>query len=723
MARVETYSNQVDRAPPAATRLQAADFSTNIGPGLQEGARALREAAQTQLVKAEQARELGRTQYTADFFRLQGDLQSHILDLRDNAADGAAGHAESTRAAITEATEPFVAGIHDPILKAEMRARVAALTTTLTTSEAAWADQQRQISLGRNADQALDRAANGLMTDPTPENLEQSRQALAGMVDGWSNAPESLRIEHHQRIAQGTAAAYVTGIGRNNPGAALATLRSGVFDGDLSPEQRRTLETTMDAAQRQRVAAARAQAQSTIDVLQARLRNHDPTITDDELNQAQQLAQQAGIGTEAYNIAVARVMHRADVQYRNANPVEISTAINEVSARIATAGEHASPDDVVLRDHLQTLLTQRTQIVQNDPLSAAARAGVRIPPLNFSDPASIQARIVAARAAQRLTGFYQVLTPQETALLRERAASGPAGRLSAVNALAAIGAADQEGAMDAARQIAPDDPTFVHAMRLPPNARELVIRGAEARRLMPAQVRIAQNSELSDVASASGTISFNEATQVWFVRHVAPMLVRSQPEFINGVLEGARNIYAERRRALGDTGQEEFSEANFASSVNLALGRSQRGGGMGQWTQGPRAANGDAPGFLLPARMSQQGFESVMANLPIEGDPRHHSWMGASNGVPVWSNGAPVSTDDIRGRFVPVAVSDGVYQFQNGPTLLMTREGRPFQLDVYRAQAAWPPMGHVIPRAPTSGMFPERPVQTLAGDTVRRRGR
>jgi hypothetical protein len=671
MPRVQVYQNSVNPSGPSEARLQPADFSSNIGAGLEAAGHGLSDIAQADVVKVEQGRELLRTQYTADLANMQGQLHGTILSLRDNAADGAAGHTDQVRTTLTDATQPFLAAIKDPILRREMNARVAGMSNALMTGETEWADEKRQASLGHNASRAIDTAANNLMTNPTPENLQQSRAALHGMINGWSGAPEALRTEYGQKADAATAMGYITGIGRNNPGQALAVLQSGLFDSSLSPEHRRTLETEMDTAQRQRVSAARSQAQAQINVLEGRLRNHDPTITDDEIAQAGQLAQTTGIPMEVFNLATARAMHQVDTQFRNSTPIEIRNAVGALNTRIGQAGDHASPDDVVKRDHLQTLLTQREAEMQHDPGAIVEQRGVSIPPLDGT-PASIQGRVTAMHTVQQQTGTLQFYRPQEAEVLRAQAATGPNGRLAVINQVAQIGNYDTQMALAAAEQVAPGDRAFRLALRLGGGVRQQVVAGADARHLLPPRM----NGE-------DGTpTNFDTASQAWFVAHVAPSLALSQPEFINEVLEGARNIYAERARRQGRSAAPDFNPTEMSLATSLALGATPVGGGLAGWTQGPRAADGNPNGFLLPTRMPVAEFEQRMANLPIA--RTHGQWPANSvpNGVPVDGRGQPISTDDIRQKFVPVAVSDGVYQFHRGNQVLMGSSGQPFQLNI-----------------------------------------
>jgi len=653
------------RLQPLPDMQQQAAPQGGIGDAIGEGAQRLGQAGEHYAVtEAERLQQVDRAALATQSFGVQQRLSERILALRDNAAAGAAGHVAAVRQAVQEETQPFVSSIGDPVLRSEFMQRMAAVGTSALTDEETWASHERLLDLTRTTKDAIDQGANGIMTTATPQNHQLTHDTINHTIDGLSSVPESTRHELRDYADEQLASAYIIGQGRDNPGGAVATLRSGLFDNALRPEQRRTLETEMLTRQRQAQSAARAVAQSQIDVFQARLRNHDPTITDADIAQMGQIAAAAGIPTEVFNLATARVMHQVDHDFQRSTPVEIRNAIGELNTRIGQAGDHASPDDVIRRNHLQTLLTQREAEMQHDPGALVEQRGLTIPPLDGT-PQSVQARVTAMRAVQQQTGSLQFYRPQEAQVLRNRAATSPAGRLNVINEVAGIGRYDPQMAMAAAEQIAPGDATFRHAIRLDnPAARQLVVAGVDARRTLPNVTTLADGT--------NSTV--DAATQRWFLINAAPALRSSQPEFVHDTLETARNIYAALRLQSGATGAEPFSEANFADAVNLALGRSSHGGGLGQWRGSM---------VLLPSNMSQQHFDALFSSLPGNNEQWPH---GSINGVPVYPNGQTVSREALRTNYTPVAVGDGVYQFHHGNQVVMTRQGRPLEINMRMLQ-------------------------------------
>lgn len=621
------------------------------------------------------------SQAGVDFATMSGEIQQQADEARANAAPGAGGHLETIRAFTEARTQQFLGSIRDRRVREQFETNVAQLRARTYAGEDQWEIGQRRDLAQTNYQEAGRLMENQLRTHPDASTLQNfidtSRSSITGADGVSADLAEKLSRERNGRLAQ----AYLQGQKEQNPAAAREILRNGTLNQWLPSEAAESLTNSVDAEIRSREADARrvaataaAAARASIDGFQRRLTSGDPTITEDEIAHFGQVAHDANLSADEFDLAKARVMFRADQEFRTAGPIEIANEIHRLDTRIAQGGTHASPDDVVRRDHLQTRLTQRTQQVQNDPLGAYAATGGVVAPLNPADPASIRARVAAAQAARARFGFGSVLTQQETALMHEQVASGgPSGRLQAVQTLAAIGNYDQQAALNAASDVAPNDPAFRHALRVPPYARELVIRGADARHLLPPQMTDANGER----------VNFDTATQSWFVAHVAPSLITSQPEFQRDVLESARNIYAELRRqsSTGGAGADQFSEANFASAINLALGRTSHGGGLAAWTQGPRSADGNPNGFLLPTNMRQAEFEQRMANLPVARTGGR--WPpNSTNGTPSDGHGGVLSADVLRSQFVPVAISDGVYQFHRGNVRVSLPNGQPFELNI-----------------------------------------
>jgi hypothetical protein len=675
------------------------------------GAGAVVTKAGSELEDLDQRRQAA--QAGVDYAKLAEELQLKANEKRATAQPGAIGHLESIEAETDQRIGGFLSSIRDKDLRKSLGANTAQLRARIVTGEDAWAIEQRRGYALENVKEAGRLLANQLQTNPTAETLQEyldvTRSTIIGQDDLSAGIAEIAVREQQARLAK----AYVEGLTEKNPTAAREVMTSGILNQYLDDSAVSTLTDRADSEVRVREAdgrrelsAARSAAQAKINLLQKRLTDHDPTITDAELAEAQQLAQDAQLPLEIYDTAKARVMREVDRLYGKASGLEISNAVRDLNTKITKEGDKAKPEDVVRRDHLQSLLNSRQQQDQHDPLTSYSRRGGEVAPVDFENAGSVQGRLATARAAEKEVGYFQFFTPQEAELLQERVASGSPGRLEVINHLASIGQYDTQAATRAAQQIAPNDATFIHAMRVAPNVRRLIVNGVEARKLLPAQL------EREDGTTAG----FNAATQATFVAHYAPSLSLSTPDFVNGVLESARNIYAERLRQQGNSSKPEFDAREFGNAVNTALGQTRAGGGIGRWTWGARTPDGGFPGMLLPSGMSETEFHRRMANLPKEGEGR--KWPARSvNGPPIWPDGSSVTIQQIHRRFVPVAVSDGVYQFHSGGQVLMTRGGQPWKLDIrkiepYRSAPAAP--GKAAPAGPT----PWRPAVPLPRNDI-----
>jgi len=718
VARLPTIEDLGPRPTPVSRR-QVATVRNAGAPGeaVAGTGRAGQQAA-IQLAELDQRRQAA--QAGVEFARLAGEIEQDANQRRSNPAPGGSGHLTGVRGYVEQRTGEFLSSIRDRRVRESFSTNVEQLRARVFASEDVWEIGQRRELAVANVEETGRLLRNQLQTRPDPAALQNYLDVTRSTIMVTEGIPADLAERLVREQQAGLVKSYLGGLIEQNPSAAREIISSGALNQWIDPDDAARLLDNSDseirvreADARRELAATQSAARAEIDLFQRRLRDGDPTITEEELEAMQQRAAASQLPLDVYDIAKARVQHRVNREYRNATALEISTAIRALDARIAQGGEDASPDDVVARDHLQSILTRRQQAEEGDALGEHARRGGDVAPVNLAEPASIRERLTASYAAQREIGRFQFFTPQEVSRYQELIASGAQGRMQAINNVAAIGQLDPQAAIRAAREIAPEDATFQHAIRMPANVRGLIVRGMESRALLPQQL------ERDD-----GTLAgFNSISHAWFTAHIGPSLTRLQPDFVAGVLESARAIYAERLRASGQSTRPDFSSPDFAAAVSTALGGSGSGGGMGRWTWGPRAADGEYPGMVLPAGMSQDEFHRRMANLPIARTGGR--WpSGAINGIPASADGSVVSTDEIRGQFVPMAVSDGVYEFHWSGRVLMTREGRPFRLNIRRIEPfrAPPQQRQQQQRRPTTQArpaLPQRPANPPRGPVWR----
>ena len=571
-----------------------------------------------------------------------------VLKDRAEAPDGGAGHAERVRKRAQERRDALLANIKSERVRRRATEQLADWESRLATRELEWEEGARVGKLVRDVDASTDISANRARRATDPAALGEEIDQFDQLIDGLSAVPADVRAKLQREGRGRIVRSYLEGLNGRDPRQAAALLESGAFDAYLQPQEIDVLTGEAgveirreEVEMRAKLAAETAEARETVNLFQKRLADGVP-VPDAELEQMQALAQRYGLDADAYDLAKARVINGANRVFRAATPQQIDAEIKTLDARIAKAGDKARPADVILRDHLSSLLSTRTAELDRDPLGYGARAfGMNVEPIDFDDPASIQKRLTQAHAVARATGRPpQFLTDEEAADLSAQLGAGGAGRSRAAEMLARLG---PRQALAAARQVAPDDDVLQRAVTLGPKTRTLALIGPDYRKANPKLVP-AGDSQIAFQASTGRAL-----------RHLGG-------EFSAATLETARNIYAGLVGRNGG-GQDGFDDATFGMAVNMALGASRRNGeqqgGIGSW-------NGRA--ILLPTDMTQREFDGALARVagPIS---------GASNGTPIWGDGSPIKGSQIREGFVPVAVRDGVYRFENARGQVLTREG------------------------------------------------
>lgn len=711
MARVPLYEPQTHPAGPGDGHLRAANFGEGSGAVLGLVAQSLNKEADTRALELERQRQVDRTSLTADFADAATQVDHSVQTFRSNLAVGAAGHLDNVRTGIEDAQAPFMERIKDPVLRGEFAARWAQLRNSTMGTEEAFAATRRQESLGKNQDAATATETNRLITSPTPENLRDARQRLWATIDAAPDMPQQLRNDLRRDVSQRTAIGYLTGLGEQNPRAALDTLQSGVFDTDLEVAQRRALGDRFQAdihAQQAEVrrtqAAQQTQLRESIQGMDRRIEAND-LPADSELATLAQQAQAAGLPNEAFDLNRYRVRVNVRRQYQHSTALEIRTTLGQMETRIAQAGDHAQLSDRIGVTELQSMLSARAQLETSDPQLAAQQDGIVFAPVDLTNLDSIRARDTAARAAQQRYGRYQFLNQAETARLHGIVESGPNGRMQVLDMLAPLAGVNAEGARQTAEAVAPNDKAFRQAIFLPRETRQRIVNGTVARATQSQRVAMGTEGVASTV---------DQEYQRWFNAHIQPSMGGVGAEAASDIFEAGKAIYADMRRQTNATGDlQQPDQGSFASAINAALGRSQRGGGMGSWSYSAPmpGSDGGQPGVVLPTRMNQGKFDRVMTWLPIARLGEDYPPRSIPNGHPRWANHEVLTVDQMREQFVPVAVGDGAYQFRRGGEVLITSSGRPFVLNVYEL-AAHPPARASARPVPT----PPAPPNHLSSD-------
>jgi hypothetical protein len=593
-------------------------------------------------------------EFNVRFAQARDEEERAAVDAKTAAPEGGAGHSEAIRKRWDTRRQQLLEGITSERVRNYATERLAAWGSEFQSREYAWEQGRRVEKLGSDVDRTIDISANrarrAIDASAFGEELDEFENGVE-LLSVPADLKSRLVREGRDRIAR----SFLEGMNGRDPRQAQALLESGVFDEYLKPE---TLDILRGEAgveirreeteQRAALAAEKAQAREDINVFQKQLADGVP-VKDEDIQRVQGLAQKYGFDGEVYDLGKARIINNANRVYRAATPIQLDQRVKELDASIAGAGDKAKPEQVIERDHLRTLLTQRSEELKSDPLDFGARGlGMRIDPIDFNDPASLQRRAQSARAVANATGApIRLLTNEEAEILSVQAAAGGAGRRSVAEQLARLGARD---ALIAARQVAGEDEVLQRAVTLGPNSRALALAGPEYAEKNPKLVPKEESSAL-------------------YERIVSRSLRHLGGEFDGATLETARNIYAGFAGRKGYAG--EFRPDWFGTAINMALGTTKRGaewqGGLGQY-------NGRK--ILLPTTMTQREFDTALTriNRPLQ---------GASTGTPVWGDGSPIKASQVLTQFTPVAVRDGVYRFETARgDVLLQKGGGPWLLDV-----------------------------------------
>lgn len=696
------------------------DFAASgFGRGLSQLGGALhRDQVQSMQIERQRSAEAANTQAAIDYAALVRGGEDLIRTKREEALPDATGHVTTVENEFKARGEAFLAAIPDQRVRDRWSARIAEWQGNSLSNEDGWARGRRVVAIKANVLEAGDGWDEMQLGAPDLERFAQSLEAGATVIDGL-NAPPHIRDELVKDWGRNRALGLAAGMRRNDAAGLQALILGGALDPYLTADDKEKLLGQADAGvrviqaeQARALAVQRTEGREQINLFQKRLADQDPSIDDDDIEAMGKLAAELGLGAEVYDLGKARLQVQVDREYRTASEIEIGQAVDQLNAKIAKAGDKASLDDVVRRDRMIEIQSKRRTQVASDPLGAYSAAGGTVAPVVSGDRSSIQRRVVAARSARDQFGRYAFFRPGEVSGLQEQLASGPDGRAQVAGMLAEIAAVDGEAGLRAATQLAPNDRTLRHALRLSPGARAIVLRGSSAKSVVPPSLIGPEGSKMSADA----------AVDQWFAANVAPGMVQMPGEFVADIRDSVKAAYADHRRRAGATGEDEFDTAAVQAATNLVLGGSGGRGGVTRWTRGPRAADGKGAVVVLPMDMSAREFERRLLSMPRQGG----SWPARSvNGIPTWGDGtsaSAITVGDILSKFTPVKIRGSTYQFRNGDQVLQRRGGGPWELDIARITPTAPappakPVSHSGSQATAQPAVRQLPMPKTRGAT------
>jgi hypothetical protein len=402
--------------------------------------------------------------------------------LRETAPADGTGHREAALTDYDARAATLLDGITDPEVRGRAQVQIAQGRTRLATGEGEFEAKRRVDNMFGGVKKSTDIYRAALFTKPVEQDLIVAMQRQDDVISAL-NAPDALKEQYRTEVRKDLTLSYAKGLAEFAPYELRDKIRGGFFnniltDDDLGPlhnradTEIRTRETiaraearAAEAERRAAEAAARAQAAAVVDDTRAAIAAGIP-VPQAAINQAANLAGQLGRPGAQMTIVTMGVRNLVNTNYAKFSPVQLQNHANALSAEIAKAGENANPAMIAERDQTLTLLDKQRTALRNDPLSWATRAGVvAATPLNPADPASFTKRWQDTRAAAQHFGSQPMpLTLPEVESMAELWNTGsPKQRAAALLQLRQFG---QDGAIAAARQIAPRDPAAAHVLSL-----------------------------------------------------------------------------------------------------------------------------------------------------------------------------------------------------------------------------------------------------------------
>jgi hypothetical protein len=647
------------------------DAGAAVGRGLEQAGDTLDRAIH-------QHRELERDQQAAEagtqLAQISTQLDQTAIDARNNAAPGAAGHADAIAKAVDEQSAQALGNIKDPRIRARFQQNYAQLKDQIVTREYGWEAAKRVNYMAQNVDDTGTTLANGQAANPDPVGFETSLNTIHTTVDAMQGIDADQKAKLIKEQQRKVAVAWGNSMADKDPRTLLHALDSGLISPYLEPEDIKSLRNGGQVEIRRQEAEARAQlshdkALTTegIDVIGKRVTElNDYNVTDAEFDAATAAAKKYGLEGKVIDLANWRDLRDVNRETRTWTPAQWHNQINDLQAK----GDNRTPAESLRLKHLSDLAGGAISQFNSDPFAAAAKAGTPAPALDLSnpDPSAVQQRVTWARAFAASSGLQNVpyLSPDEQKVFSDRIKQGPAGQLDATAALRQTFGGNIATAI--VKQIDPTNKDIQLMVGLHPRVAEIYKRGVEA--LKDKTVHLGANDQSQGQADAQALTDI-------FETYKSGIPVDMQ----GAVLNAARNITAGTAAEFGKSNPSGDELANaFRSAV-------QRAGGM-LGSPGQGSATG---GFVkwygsyawLPQDMSRDDFQRRMSRAgPAD-------WTKAAGAAPYYSlpDGKRVAMSESMIRHLPEyrleTVSPGVYRL-TGPDggHVVTKDNRPWQFDI-----------------------------------------
>lgn len=617
MPRVEGYRSRIEpRAGAALPTTNADAFGAGVG-------RAIGGAVET-IERIETNRQW--SEFQVEFSALREEMATASREARKTYNPD---HVKALGDAYAKRQSELLDRIGSRRVRERAQAATADWGAGFRDSEADWQVLRASEIAVENHRQSLNASANRARRLDNAEDYTTETLIQLGAVDGIDasdKVKEALRTETEQTMA----VAFLQGRIDADPVLAKAMLDSGAFDEVLTPAQ---VEALLNASS---VGIRRAQigAGQAADQAKAELRE-DLRLFREESGQGIDRSERIpDLRARAEALGLPDIVAEMDGAaadsvfvkvYAGALPVALEQRMAVLQGKDKRS-DSESRELKWIEDHLPGFASR----YDKDPVGYFAAAGGALapPPLDFADAGSVAARSRWALAASKTTGKpVPMLSMTEAAQLADIYDGGRPGEESVMAMLERLPPAQ---AMQAARQIDPNDRTLPIVATLPANYRSMARRGREALKANP---KLLSDPMRDDIDLNEGVAALN--------RQFDRALVGVPPDQRDAIFATAKQIAAGQVDKHGSV----IDERLWSLALNMAMGAvgtgAEQKGGFGLWAD---------RWFVLPAGVSAQGFRrAVQAELAAGENP-------------------PVNSDKTRAniaRAFPVAVGPGLYEFRD----------------------------------------------------------
>ncbi|MBD3732511.1 MAG: hypothetical protein IE934_07340 [Sphingopyxis sp.] len=589
------------------------------------------------------------------FAQLQGQIDDELTQLKLNGPADAAGFEEKAATIVERRTDDFLNTLSDREVRNAFLPDVAQYRGRVLGNAKAYAIEKRADKTIADYEAADDIGANLLNRSPTGDNWESYQASVETRIGQMEGLLPADKIEELRRasLAKG-AISLAEGLPADKR---KILLDSGQFDTLLPADKLLALKSGTDVdlrreAAEQRALASQAKAEQREELATVEATLNAGTGKPQDWQSLADRYEAIGDTSKAVELRAKGQSSAAAVGYRNLTPAQLDQELAKLNA-IETRNSGLTPSENALRSGLKDIRSTVTSLIGQSPMLAASYATGRAPPapINWSDPASIEARRRSARAAANQYGQRDAkpLLPSEIEEMQATYRS-PGGKAMVLDRVRLFG----DDAASAARQIS-NDPMFAHLADLSAssatgrNVASLALQGDE---ILKTQKGIWTPAVRNDANAAWGAYAkaFSDA-----------------PALGTALYQTARGIYAYESADAGDVEQNGLDEDRWKRALDRAAGGDGRGRG------GIIAMNGGH--VIIPPDWTEQDFTQTIARAG------QAEWTRAAQGRNAYVGGRLLTLPEIR-KAVPVPMFDGRYRIRIGNGLVTNSEKRPWTFDI-----------------------------------------